>query len=208
MTAFYSLNSHPARLHARYTENGAEARLTLDMMSASGVRVGGGQTGTLSMPATAPSPIDTWSQGAPGSSDPDDGRHATFHFSVPRSNGEDILYYVIRRSPAPSAPPSPPHFYNISCASETTRARTSYTPVSWDLLTCTTNQMMVFTVGLDLPPEHPAYIKPAESHEWAVIGTRASAHAHKPARTQSKRGIKYRPLSPSPLRARSDQRQQ
>ena len=145
------------------------------MISASGVRVGGGQTGTLSMPATAPSPIDTWSQGAPGSSDPDDGRHATFHFSVPRSNGEDILYYVIRRSPAPSAPPSPPHFYNISCASETTRARTSYTPVSWDLLTCTTNQMMVFTVGLDLPPEDPAYIKPAESHEWAVIGTRASA---------------------------------
>ena len=169
------------------------------MISASGMRVGGGQTGTLSMPATAPSPIDTWSQGAPGSSDPDDGRHATFHFSVPRSNGEDILYYVIRRSPAPSAPPSPPHFYNISCASETTRARTSYTPVSWDLLTCTTNQMMVFTVGLDLPPEDPAYIKPAESHEWAVIGTRASVHARKPARTQSKRGIKYRPaLSLSP----------
>ena len=71
------------------------------MISASGVRVGGGQTGTLSMPATAPSPIDTWSQGAPGSSDPDDGRHATFHFSVRAL--ERRGYPILRDPPLPSS---------------------------------------------------------------------------------------------------------
>lgn len=148
------------------TECGGEAILQLDLMSGS-TQMGGGTTATITMPPCAPEPI------ASVSSTSSDGRHRTFSFTVPSENGDPIYYYALRRyGPLDSQTPVQ-YLYNVSCSAASSMPMASDVAVSWQSLTCTPGQAMAFTVGLDVPPEAPAYITPTHSYNWSLIGARA-----------------------------------
>ena len=158
-----------SRVHSPLADRGAEARVTLDMMDASGNRVGGG-TQDVQMGSGAPEQIANFTTSSA------DGRHRTFSFDMPYANGDPIEYFLIRR--VGTSPASAEFRYNVSCPSNggsLTAPQTSRDSIAYQSLTCTPGQTMTLNVGLDLPLTSTAYIVPTSTYQWSIIGAPSPA---------------------------------
>ena len=147
-------------------DRGAKARLTLTTLDAGGnpITAAPAVTSDLVQGSTAPNPI------AVVNSTSTSGRHRTFTFQVPVENGDPILRYVLRREGG-----GPTHYYNVSCSAPPAVACGSTTPICYSSLSCQPGATVSLTVGLDVFPTDPAYLKPTQAYGWALIGARAQA---------------------------------